>query len=39
MGHASLTVTLDTYGHLMPSSYVEFGSRFDDFVRDFAHGK
>ena len=32
MGHTSLVVTLDTYGHLMPSAYVGFGERFDDFV-------
>ena len=39
MGHASLTVTLDTYGHFMPSSYVEFGLKFDDFVHNFVHKK
>jgi integrase len=32
MGHASLVTTLDHYGHLMPSSYLEFGEKFDDFV-------
>ena len=39
MGHASLVVTLDTYGHLMPSAYVGFGERFDDFVHDFVRNK
>jgi len=34
MGHASLTTTLDTYGHWMPSAYVEFGEIFDDFVHN-----
>jgi integrase len=34
MGHASLTITLDTYGHWMPSAYGEFGEIFDDFVHN-----
>jgi len=37
LGHASLTVTLDTYGHLMPSAYVEFGDSFDNFVRNLSN--
>lgn len=39
MGHASLVVTLDTYGHLMPSADSGFGDRLDCFVHDFVHGK
>ncbi len=34
MGHSSLTVTLDTYGHLMTSAYSEFGETFDEFVHN-----
>ena len=37
LGHASLMVTLDTYGHLMPSSYTEFGENFDNFVHDLSN--
>ncbi len=36
MGHASLTITLDTYGHLMPSVFGEFGEKFDGFVHTLA---
>jgi integrase len=36
MGHSSLIVTLDTYGHWMPSAYSEFGEIFDDFVHTLA---
>ena len=36
MGHASLTTTLDTYGHLMPSVFGGFGEEFDHFVHDLA---
>lgn len=32
LGHANITTTLDTYGHLMTEAYDGFGSRFDTFV-------
>jgi integrase len=32
MGHSSITVTLDRYGHLMPGSYDDFVSRMDGYL-------
>lgn len=32
LGHASLTTTMDTYGHLLPEASREFGSRLDSFL-------
>ena len=32
MGHASITVTLDRYGHLMPGSEQEAGDLLDAFL-------
>ena len=32
LGHARITTTLDTYGHLMPEAYEGFGGRFDSFL-------
>lgn len=29
MGHASITTTLNTYGHLMPSAFAGVGERLD----------
>jgi integrase len=29
MGHASVTITLDRYGHLMPNGVAEAGERLD----------
>jgi integrase len=34
LGHASLTTTMDTYGHLLPEASREFGSRLDSFLFD-----
>lgn len=32
MGHASIQTTLDRYGHLLPESHNEVGSRLDKMV-------
>jgi len=32
LGHASITVTFDTYGHLLPEVSEGFGKRLDSFV-------
>jgi hypothetical protein len=32
MGHASITVTLDTYGHLMPGSEAEAAALVDAYL-------
>ena len=32
LGHASLTITMDTYGHLLPEASNDFGKRFDTFI-------
>lgn len=32
MGHASITVTLDLYGHLMPGSEDEVGALLDAYL-------
>lgn len=32
LGHASLTITMDTYGHLLPEASHEFGERLDSFI-------
>jgi len=32
MGHSSITVTMDIYGHLMPEAYEGFGESFDSFT-------
>ena len=32
LGHASLTVTMDTYGHLLPEASNDFGKRLDAFI-------
>ena len=32
MGHASITVTLDTYGHLMPGSEAEAGALLETYL-------
>jgi len=32
LGHASLTTTMDTYGHLLPEVSHEFGQRLDSFL-------
>jgi len=32
MGHASITVTLDTYGHLMPGSEAEAGALLQTYL-------
>lgn len=32
MGHASISITLDRYGHLMPGSEGEAASRLDDYL-------
>ncbi len=32
MGHASITVTLDRYGHLMPGSEDEAGGLLDEYL-------
>jgi integrase len=33
LGHASITTTLDTYGHLMPSSFQGVGSRLEGILQ------
>ena len=33
MGHASITTTLNTYGHLMPSAFQGVGERLDTLVQ------
>lgn len=32
LGHASLTITMDTYGHLLPEASNDFGKRLDTFI-------
>jgi integrase len=32
LGHASLTITMDTYGHLLPEASQDFGQRLDTFI-------
>jgi integrase len=32
MGHSSITVTLDRYGHLMPGSEAEAGAMLDAYL-------
>jgi hypothetical protein len=33
MGHASITITLDRYGHLLPGSVSELGAKMDAYLR------
>jgi hypothetical protein len=33
LGHASITTTLDTYGHLMPSAFQGVGSRLETLLQ------
>lgn len=33
MGHASITITLDLYGHLLPGSELEVAGLLDDFLK------
>ena len=32
MGHTSITITLDRYGHLLPGSVREFGAKMDAYL-------
>jgi integrase len=34
MGHASITITLDRYGHLMPGNEEEAAGRLDAYLED-----
>ena len=33
LGHTSITVTLNTYGHLFPDAFAEIGDALDGIVR------
>jgi integrase len=33
VGHASITETMDTYGHLFPESFSKVNSQLDDFAK------
>jgi integrase len=33
LGHSSITMTMDRYGHLMPSAFEGVGERVDDLLR------
>jgi integrase len=35
LGHATITITLDRYGHLMPGSEVEARAMFDAYLNEF----
>lgn len=39
LGHASITTTLNTYGHLMPSAFEGVGSRLDRLLTMSYEGK
>ena len=32
MGHTSITITLDRYGHLLPGSVSELGAKMDSYL-------
>ena len=36
LGHASITLTLDTYSHVLPNLQLESTERFNDFLFDGA---
>ena len=33
LGHASITTTLNTYGHLMPSMFQDVGVKLEEFLK------
>ncbi len=38
MGHTTIAITLDLYGHLYPDPFVDVGAELDRLVRDTATG-
>lgn len=39
LGHASITTTLNTYGHLMPSAFQGIGDRLDALITDMKNDR
>jgi hypothetical protein len=38
MGHSSVTITLDRYGHLMPGNEIEAAQRLDAYLAEAVAG-